>query len=192
MEQISTATGSEVLISSKNYGVVVPPASILSYYRSFYSYINRRYTFASAYAQQCYDSKLSSQLCSTYVQKALPFEVDRNASCPFPGKNICLHNPGNIRLDTGLLNYHIHLGINAPSAQLFAYRRVDKCAPLVTEGYMRVNSSQPYTSENASLEFLYGDRYEGFDNATYPLCCRYCTNFLIGSDNPQRREGNLT
>lgn len=139
---------------------------VLPYYES-------RYFSASTYAQQCYESNSTTQTCGTYVNKELPINASRNVGCPFPGgKNICTSNSSNLRLDTGLLNSHDHLGINTPPSIRFAFRYVHECAPLLVDKYTRVNSSRPFNSANASLELLYGAQIDGetvIDPATYRI-----------------------
>lgn len=128
-------------------------------------------TSASVYAHQCYGNNSMAQVCSTYVQKALPFTMTKNTECPFPGKEkICLHDHANIRLDTGFLDSHDHLGINTNSETRFAYRRVDECAPLITDQYTFINHSDLYSPNNISIEYMYGSRFDGnnlLDFATY-------------------------
>lgn len=125
-----------------------------------HSYFNRRYVSATAYAQQCYNTTSAAQECSTYVRKELPIRIDKNMNCPFPGKDkICLFNSTNLRLDTGLIDSHYHLGINTEPEKRFAYRRVDECAPLDTERYTRVNDSAPFSPYNATAEYFFGGKF---------------------------------
>ena len=51
-----------------------------------------------AYAYQCYPLNLSSETpseCKTYVQSALPYNKNANASCPFDSE-MCVLPQGNI------------------------------------------------------------------------------------------------
>ncbi|KAL9622205.1 MAG: hypothetical protein Q9160_003388 [Pyrenula sp. 1 TL-2023] len=173
MRHVSTAIGTEVLVSSRRCGAIVWPNSLIELYQVVLPYFESRYFSASTYAQQCYESNSTTQTCGTYVNKELPIKATRNAACPFPeGESICISGSSNLRLDTGLLNSHDHLGINTPPTTRFAFRYVHECAPLLVDKYARVNSSRPFNSANASLEFLYGEQIDGetaIDPATYRI-----------------------
>lgn len=154
--QILSATGNEVFISNKNCGVMTISAVEASFGDGA-NYQTRQSNIASVYTDQCYRNNLTAQTCTTYVKKELPVNVYKNMSCPFPGnERICLRNSTNLRTDTGFLDSHDHLGINTPPRQRFTFRSVNDCAPLITDLYMRVNTSKPYSSANASVEYLYG------------------------------------
>ncbi|KAL1641072.1 hypothetical protein SLS58_006344 [Diplodia intermedia] len=58
----------------------------------------------------------------------------RNASCPFHD-DICRSQNGNLYIDTGYIDTHKDLGINAPPDHRFQYRQTTHCAPLRTDGY---------------------------------------------------------
>lgn len=158
-----------MLLSSENCGALIPPASLTEYYGNYMPYLTVNINSASAYAQQCYTNSSFSQFCSLYVQKELPINIDKNASCPFPGKEkICLRNSGNLRLDTGPLDSHIHFGMNTEPGRRFTYRRIIECAPLQTAGYTRTNTSSPlFSSQNASLDFMYGKSISQFPGVLY-------------------------
>lgn len=170
--QVSTRIGNEVLVSSTNCGAMLEPDSLLDYSRDFHYYLSKRYTAAAAYAQQCYNKNSTAQMCSIYVQKELPTITSTNISCPFPGKEkICVRNSTNLQIDI-VLNSHDHLGINTAPQNRFEYRRINECAPLNVDEYTHINTSEPYSSENASVEFLYGGIFDSGtlrDPATYRI-----------------------
>lgn len=87
---------------------------------------------AANYVSNCYDSTSNSSLkCNSFVQQALPYSLQHNVSCPFDD-TLCIGGAtGAIAFDTGLLNSHGDLGINAPPENRIQYRRHTVCSPLV-------------------------------------------------------------
>lgn len=121
-------------------------------------YQSKLITASASYTQQCYDKISKAQECSIFVKKAIsPIAVVRNASCPFPGKEkICLKSSANLQIDSGKIDSHHHLGINAASKNRFTWRNVHKCAPLRTDAYQRIRSA-PYGQVNSSVvQYMYG------------------------------------
>ena len=84
------------------------------------------------------------------------FTADARAPCPF-GPGQCRANYTNLVLDTGLLDSHQHFGINGPPEERLKYRKVLRCALLVTEGY-KVVYNQSFLGETRTMAgYLYGD-----------------------------------
>jgi hypothetical protein len=142
--RISTTIGSEVLIKSTRCGVLVVGNS-KTYYSSpqqlatVITLTADRINSAANYAQQCYSSLDTPGFldCDRFVSRKLNTTVtnaNTNATCPF-GSNTCLTDSENIYLDTGYINSHDHLGLNAPPDQRIAWRYVLHCAPLRTAGF---------------------------------------------------------
>lgn len=104
------------------------------------SALNRELANALNYAQQCYNTDTPGLAdCENFVTSRIPMFVDNQAPCPFPGP-VCRTNTSDLLLDTGFINSHDHLGINAPADERLFLRAVLHCAPLVTTGF-----SQNYT-----------------------------------------------
>ncbi|GME65223.1 hypothetical protein GTA08_BOTSDO13564 [Neofusicoccum parvum] len=83
---------------------------------------------------------------------------------------MCLSENENIELDTGFLDSNNNLGLNSPPGDRFLYRRVTKCAPLVTEGYSRPFKYADDGSEGYYMRFYYGQPIylpEGADRFIY-------------------------
>ncbi|KAF2140483.1 uncharacterized protein K452DRAFT_309634 [Aplosporella prunicola CBS 121167] len=187
--RISTATGNEVLISSPNCGRI--DATLDSNIYDYFAYL-RRYTSeltitGASYAKQCYEGNGTAQECSTYVKKELPATIYSNMSCPFPGnEKICLQSSTNLRIDTGLIDSHDDLGMNAAPADRFAFRRVVDCAPLVTEGYARQRNGSDNRTQDATIEYYYGDRrhWLPYDDAnfTYVYSASSKDNYNMNAD----------
>ncbi|RWA09604.1 hypothetical protein EKO27_g5506 [Xylaria grammica] len=131
---ISTAIGDEVLIRGDNCAILSPPTNT-SDLDLILPIRSQRLNQDATYAQQCYQSNASLSECTRFVVSHLPTSsVNTNAKCPFQSE-ICQTQDHNIQLDTGYLNSHDHLGINAPETQRFALRYVLQCAPLKSEGH---------------------------------------------------------
>lgn len=97
---------------------------------------------ARHYAEQCYTDRPTGVFnCMTYVQPRLSTMIDRHAPCPFSG-GICRSNDSNLRLDSGPIDSHDHLGLNSPLEDRFKIRLVAQCAPLVSKGYTKLNVTQ--------------------------------------------------
>jgi hypothetical protein len=156
--RISSAMSDEVLINGNNCGISLSAGPSMDTFESWTRYLSRTYTDAANYAQQCYSEASSGMLdCDRFVVKELQTaNIETNRSCPFPG-DICRTNNTNIRLDTGYLDSHDHLGINAPPSERFGYRFVLECAPLKTEGRVTYVSLDNTTW----ARYHYGDQNMG-------------------------------
>ncbi|ETS78241.1 hypothetical protein PFICI_10303 [Pestalotiopsis fici W106-1] len=163
--RISSGISDEVLIDGNNCGIVsMSVGSGLDSFEAFVQYVSRAYTDAANYVQQCYSEESSGVLdCDRFVVKQLKTEtIQTNRSCPFRG-DICRSNNTNIRLDTGYIDSHDHLGLNTPPNERIAYRYVLECAPLKTEGYV----SHVVLVNVTWAQYHYGTKnYGGTDNRT--------------------------
>ena len=137
--RITSLTGDEVLIWSPVQGPVNftnQTTDLETVTKVFGRYMSKRNNAFANYAQDCYTNANSTPgNCKTFVKTHLPRVIDRNASCPFDSR-LCRSNYGNVRIDTGFLDSHWDLGINAPEPQRIRIRNVLHCSPLVTEGHV--------------------------------------------------------
>ena len=171
--RVATSTGGEVLISSLNCGVLLNVAGYdplgydpLDLTSTIYSYSNAWIESSYNYAQSCYGNNTFAKDCAVYPRQSLPFSITRSTACPFPGQDsICRNVSGNIRIDTGLINSHFDLGINAPPENRFLLRRVAECAPLLNDGYTQVQNST--ATGTPVINVLYGPDPQVYGNATY-------------------------
>lgn len=86
---------------------------------------------ARRYATEFYgDGSYANQTLSEFPVPSLPFEVDNAATCPFSEELCLLGSDGSISFDTGLLDSHKHLGINARAQDRIQYRWKTTCTPL--------------------------------------------------------------
>lgn len=141
--EISTAMGSEVLLRGSNCGfLMIDNNTAKDYAAAVGPYVRRRTVSSMTYAQRCYRETANPRDCSIFMQPSLQWTADRSATCPFPGgKDICLSNSDNLRLDSGYIDSDRDLGINSPPHTNFLYRSVAECVPLKTDGYSENNSS---------------------------------------------------
>jgi hypothetical protein len=85
---------------------------------------------AAAYARQCYGDSSNGLACGVYIRPRLGFTTNANATCPF-ASGICLFNDKSaFSMDTGLLDSHWDLGVNAQPQHRIRYRRLTTCAPI--------------------------------------------------------------
>lgn len=153
--RISTAVGSAVLLDAPRCALVLPalprdkPVALRAFLSTHWA---REAANSANYAQQCY-SRLTSGMfdCLTYVRNRRPATADPRAPCPFPGP-VCRSNASNLVLDTGLLDSHHHLGINAAPRDRVLFRLRFHCAPLLTRPYSRDIS----TPRKNYTQYFYG------------------------------------
>ncbi|TDZ20841.1 hypothetical protein Cob_v006238 [Colletotrichum orbiculare MAFF 240422] len=161
------ALGNDVLLDGSNCGLqqgsLIPNAT----YRMLYMFpaLAKEMRIASNYAQQCYSGNMATGAlgCNTFVREHIPFYVQTNASCPFTS-GVCLSSDSNIILETGLIDSHHDLGINAPPLERFYFRKKYHCAPLKTEGHttiMEASDSRNYT------RYHYGQSDLTVENCTF-------------------------
>lgn len=88
-------------------------------------------TESRRYASERYaNSTTAFTPMSIFPVTALPFNVTQNEPCPFD-EEMCLLGPMSaVSFDTGLLDSHIHLGINAPASDRIQYRWRSTCTIL--------------------------------------------------------------
>ena len=145
---IATSRGSEVLVSSPNCGIYPSNDDVdfTTRLKLVYPSQSQDTALAYNYALQCYTNSTASERCKLYVKKQLTINVKRDAECPY-NSTMCKNPKSNLILDTGYINSHTDLGLNAPQNSRFLYRAVHHCAPIVTEGY-----SEMYDGTNSSLQ----------------------------------------
>lgn len=161
--QISTVIGDEVLLKDKHCGYILKPdITQTNQYAAFQSYYSERTDSAANYAQQCYsDNETAGYLdCAGFIANRLPGDIDLDAPCPFDDQ-LCRTTSANVRFDTGYINSHEHLGMNAPVGQRILWRNVLHCAPLATEGY----TSQDVTPTDNYTRYHYGKIYANSSTA---------------------------
>jgi hypothetical protein len=85
---------------------------------------------------------MQTSTCNIYTVQSVQSKVNRAAPCPFI-KRTCM-NPA-VAIDSGLVDSHIHLGINALAHDRVQFRRLTTCTPILLEEEYSSN----WTSETA-------------------------------------------
>ena len=178
--RVGSAMGEEVLVrgtcgvnilghhiagQDKNPAVETSP----EFFTVLIPFLGQRLVSFSNYALSCYATKGNAQGCNTYVKSQLPFTSNHSAACPFQD-GICRLNNSNILIDTGYIDSHKDLGMNARPEDRFLYRRTTHCAPLVSEGY---TSTINYNNSGIPVPYI-----------------QY--NYGANGPVPQPRAGNVT
>lgn len=131
--QITTSAGTEVLVDGANCDLLVVNRTYDS--NILEVDVKSLWNEALNYAQQCYNTESEGIFdCQGFVTERIPIFIDDQAECPFPHE-VCRTNSSNLLLDTGFINTHDHLGINAPPSERLIFRSTLQCAPLVTAGF---------------------------------------------------------
>ncbi|KAF2108812.1 hypothetical protein BDV96DRAFT_670390 [Lophiotrema nucula] len=152
--KVATSKGGQVLVSSPNCGIfstfnVTTRGDVGAYF----SWLQQRMQWSANYALTCYGNYTLAESCRTFVQPNLSNQLTRESACPFPGKDrICRSSFGAIRLDSGFIDSHSQLGINASPGSRFLYRSVKECAPILNEGYTKSYGN----ASSAIMDFSYG------------------------------------
>lgn len=157
--RITSVAGNEVLLKGDGCARVnrfEPPSSGIASHVAVNAWFAAKWEDAANYAQQCYAGQGGTMFdCNRFAVSHLPTETaDGNYKCPFDS-DVCLLNAANLRLDTGYIDSNDHLGLNAPANQRILTRRVLTCAPLKTEGYTYMHTSDNQTF----VRYNYGSGY---------------------------------
>lgn len=152
--RIGSEMDDEVLITGRSCGQLISEGVIDGDTRSnvIAPYESKDTNTLANYVQRCYSNISDTDSCGPYVKGYLPRTVDRNATCPFK-ENICLYKDRNIKLDTGHIDTHHDMGMNAPPHLRMTVRHITHCAPLVTNGYKRPYN---YSKDITYMRYYYG------------------------------------
>lgn len=98
---------------------------------------------AETWVSQCYtNSSQQSGACNLYPQQALGFKKITGVACPFASPSICIStNSTPHQMDTGPINSHSDLGINAPPNERITYRKNTTCSPVHGSPFAQVVNS---------------------------------------------------
>ncbi|KAK3385247.1 hypothetical protein B0H63DRAFT_543504 [Podospora didyma] len=182
--------GSEVLLSPGPCSVVNETASFLDLdilSTTLYPWAIKQKAMAGNHVQQCYSSSDGAgPECrnSLFVQPKLPTSSNPNAGCPFD-EELCATKDSNLILDTGLLDSHIHLGLNTPPESRYQMRKVLHCAPLVTEGYKSPNYTYQYPDPRYTLSKYDNTSMKNYFNMQYKLLAQVAQPFNGSYTDPR-------
>ncbi|KAI0395573.1 hypothetical protein F5Y17DRAFT_474277 [Xylariaceae sp. FL0594] len=163
---ITIAVGDEALIKSRYCGPILSNgtyagASIIA------QFALEKVNNAANYAQQCYstgdttDQAPSTAACSKFVASTLHTTTAKyDHDCPFH-QNICRKPNNTLRLDSGYMDSHNDLGLNAPGNERIAIRHVLQCTPLETKGY----TSSVVEVDQKWIRYNYGTKNDIFNGS---------------------------
>lgn len=137
----------------------------LSLLASIGFYGESRLSDSTSYAATCYTNATNSAACNTFATRQIPWQSDYNATCPFAPGTCIGSDSSALQLDTGQLDSHAVLGLNAAPKDRVTYRRVTTCAPLKTDD--RITSQD--ASQIGSGSGLSPDPFAVPGNAQYEL-----------------------
>ena len=116
---------------------------------------------AETYVSQCYGSGTSGA-CNVYAKQNISY-TSSNGSCPFASSDICIiENSAPYRLDTGPIDSHTDLGINAPPQDRVTYQKINTCSPIHSTQFTQiVNANETdeayyWPPETRLQQFYYG------------------------------------
>lgn len=172
--EVTKAVGTDALILGPNCGFWSTPTDPTVESQAAFRAKTLQDTLAAAdYARACYGatSGQSRLRCNVYSVPQVGYDRNYNASCPFAAEMCLMPGTTAFEMDTGLLDSHDTLGINAPPQNRVQYRKVTTCAPLTHKGFVGVYNSTGAPSEEGSsgdfiFQFLYGPTYNGTRNST--------------------------
>ena len=158
------------------------------------------------YSQDCYAVDDSgSANCNTFRRSTLPIATFDNGTCPFDPK-LCLEGVDTVVFDTGHINTHKDLGINAAEEDRLIYRRLNNCTVLNGSPYVTdwVNQSGSLTTQpswrianasyGSSLDWkLDGNvtySYSNFADFYTAMADDYSLSYSLGSDQSYMKLGS--
>lgn len=135
--RVTNSISTEVLIHSPDCGFWGFNASTSPYSLSGFQFKSANDSAAAtSYARTCYGTNNTNPLqCNTYAVPEVTWTVNRNASCPF-ADSTCMWSPmAAYQMDTGPLDSHSILGLNANPSERITLRKVAACVPIIAYPY---------------------------------------------------------
>ena len=158
---------------------------------AYYMGANWFYTVARAYSRQCYTQSalLGTPSCGSFVQPRVDSKILFNGPCPFQAE-MC-ETPA-VTLDTGIVDSHIHLGINTAPKDRVQFRKLLSCAVIPAERDFSSNWTTDATPPIFPWEPSAGDdtswKYYNLGNQTILGITRPSTFWLINKTTSYERN----
>ena len=179
--EVTKAAGDETLIRSPNCGLLELNATGTKQNQAAYHAVDLNDTLAATtYSRACYEDTENVLQCNQYAQQQLKWQTDHNASCPFL-PDLCLYGGTSAyQMDSGLIDSHEDLGINAAKSERVQYRKVTTCSPIHTKGYVtNITDTDPNAvAYGDSLELYWYGEIPGITNYTF----QYNTHSLVDNN----------
>jgi hypothetical protein len=113
---------------------------------------------AASYARSCYGTNnQNTPPCNTYKVPKITWTSDETASCPFAAEACGALGSTPYQMDTGHLDSHDILGLNAEESDRVTLRRVATCSAMHTKPYYQyVNQSTGDGNLDQDLQLFMG------------------------------------
>lgn len=155
--QVTKAAGTAVLITSPDCGAwYFNTTDSASQQKWSVKQLNES-IMAANYANACYRTSNTNCKTSTYAVPEIKWDSNQSTSCPF-GDDVCLMTQtAAYQMDTGPLDSHRILGIDAPPSDRISVRKVATCAPLGLSPYTKTENLTMYDgTKDKYLHFFLG------------------------------------
>ena len=152
------------------------------------------------YARECYQTlsrQNTSSTCTVLIKSHLNFTQNDDEACPFKPQ-VCHTNSKSVVFDTGFIDSHHDLGINAPPSDRLSYRRLTTCAVLNHTGYVfdvpDGGNGTDSTSALTTTYAYYGPRVATDENYTYSYAnpALFNTNYTAETTIPYLINTQMT
>ncbi|KAL8872035.1 MAG: hypothetical protein Q9174_002268 [Haloplaca sp. 1 TL-2023] len=179
--EVTKAAGNETLIRSSDCGFLLQIFSdanvhVVDAIAGFQAMEANDTLVASAYTRACYRASFRGSQCYQLPQSSIAW-TNRTVPCPF-GDNIC-KDVGGFELDTGLLDSHRVLGINAKPSDRVQYRKVTTCSVLRTKEYSYYWNNTD--TAGSGVQELIRYNYETWSKGSTNYTWQYNLNDVVGS-----------
>lgn len=159
--QTTKAAGNERLVQATNCGYWRVDSELTVKTQAAFTQKTTNDTILAAnYARACYGGSPDRLQCNVYPVQSLPYTTDHNATCPFEDGTCVYGNTAAFRMDTGLIDSHFALGINAPARGRVGIRKVTTCAPLHVKKFVTIltgNETNQALPQDYVWEMQYGN-----------------------------------
>ncbi|TVY89260.1 hypothetical protein LAWI1_G005934 [Lachnellula willkommii] len=109
----------------------------------------------SAYAKNCYDNDSSSASCGTFVKPRISWTSNNDAPCPFAAKS-CSSTARPYEIDTGPMDSHSTLGLNAKPSERVTLRKLATCAKVNGSTYASNKNETTRSGTDNFVQVLMG------------------------------------
>jgi hypothetical protein len=153
--RVTAAGGAQFLLNSPNCGYF--NYSLVSPTLEGVKLLNVTY-FASAYEKSCYevDSSSTAQY-DTYVKSQIPWISNTKAPYSFAA-NTCNSSASTYEMDTGPMDSHSTLGLNAKPSERVTVRKLATCAVVAAAPYKRLVNLTYNTGSDVLDQVMMGPR----------------------------------
>ncbi|KZF21368.1 hypothetical protein L228DRAFT_262392 [Xylona heveae TC161] len=167
--EVTKSTGNETLIRSPHCGFVFLDSNTSSEAQilALQSIALNETLAAANYARACYGSNPDPLQCNQFTRREISWKENANASCPFESGLCFFSDTAAYQMDTGLIDSHDVLGVNAPEYDRVEFRKSTTCAPLHFKEFNRVENDTNFGVAGDQFERLYMGPVNQVSNWTF-------------------------